>query len=168
MTVILDTAGESDAAGSLLAQDRVSADFFQYGSVLKSPFFKNNLQCLIPFVGTKVSFFLSCQLAKPCHKVKKQFLPDPLYAGSMLQWGSVVMGGASTSRLHRVLSLWAGASNPWLLGTWNGKKVGLKISQLYAECLCHSILGNLLINVHSALSKLWMLSTLHGFKGILK
>lgn len=122
MTVILDTAGESDAAGSLLAQDRVSADFFQYGSVLKSPFFKNNLQCLIPFVGSKVSFFLSCQLAKPCHKVKKQFLPDPLYAGSMLQWGSVVMGGGQYQQTPQGAVTLSRSQQPMTSGDLKWKK----------------------------------------------
>lgn len=99
--------------------------FFPIWLSFEKPLLKNNHQCFIPFWGIKVTFF---QSAKPCHKVKKT-VPTWPSLGWLHAPVRLCGGWARTSRIHRVLSLWAGASNPWLQGTWNGKKdLGFKLA----------------------------------------
>lgn len=98
--------------------------FFPIWLSFEKPFFKNNHQCFIPFWGIKITFFFSNQQNRAIKWKNSSYLPlsrlAPCSSGA-LWWSSQYSG------LHRGLSLWAGASNPWLRGTWNGKKeLGLK------------------------------------------
>lgn len=72
-------------------------------------------------------------------------------------------GWASTSRLHRVLSLWSRSQQPMTSGDLKWKKrVGFKISHML-NGLCHSCLWHSSENIHTAHSKPWILSTFHGW-----
>lgn len=99
--------------------------FFPIWLNFEKPFFKNNHQCFIPFWGIKTTSFFSNQQNRAIKWKSSSYLTP-------LGWLHAPVGlcGGQASRVDSTgLSLWAGASNPGLLGDLKWKKrVGPKIS----------------------------------------
>ena len=117
-------------------------------------------QCFIPFTGYKNYFFLF-QLAKPCHKVKKQFLPDTLSRLAPCSSGALWWLGQYQQTPQGVVTL-SRSQQPMTSGDLKWKKrVGFKISHML-NASATAVYGIHLKNIHTAHSKPWILSTFHG------